>query len=120
MRTRRDAGGRLVHLALAAAIAAIAISVPAKPAAATAAVVDRYAGADRYGTAAAISAATFAPGVQVAFLATGADFPDSLAGGSPAGRLKAPILLTPRAELPAATRAELTWHRRTWWQKLFG
>jgi putative cell wall-binding protein len=108
MRTRRDAGGRLVHLALAAAIAAIAISVPAKPAAATAAVVDRYAGADRYATAAAISAATFAPGVQVAFLATGADFPDSLAGGSPAGRLKAPILLAPRAELPAATRAELT------------
>lgn len=107
MRTRGDAVGRLAHLAMAAVIASIAISVSATPAAGTAAAVDRHAGADRYATAAAISAATFAPGVQVAFIATGSDFPDSLAGGSPAGRLKAPILLTPRGDLPAATRTEL-------------
>ncbi len=107
MPTRGDAVGRLVHLALAVVTAAIAVSVSAGPAEATAASVDRHAGADRYATAAAISAATFATGVQVAFVATGTDFPDSLAGGSPAGRLKAPILLTPRGELHAATRAEL-------------
>jgi putative cell wall-binding protein len=107
MRTRGDAVGRLVHLALGVVIAAAAVSVSAGPATATAATVDRHAGADRYATAAAISAATFAPGVQVAFVATGTDFPDSLAGGSPAGRMKAPILLTPRGELPTATRAEL-------------
>src|SRR5688572_24578483 len=107
MRIRGDAVGRLVHLALAVVIAAIAVSFSAGPAVATAATVDRHAGADRYATAAAISAATFASGVQVAFVATGTDFPDSLAGGSPAGRLKAPILLTPRGDLPTATRAEL-------------
>src|SRR3972149_1259626 len=43
----------------------------------------RLAGRDRYATAAAISAATFAPGVPVVYVATGLDFPDALAG--PAG-----------------------------------
>ncbi|HET7668140.1 MAG TPA: glycosyl hydrolase family 18 protein, partial [Mycobacterium sp.] len=44
----------------------------------------RLAGADRYATAAAISAASFSPGVAVAYLATGATFPDALAGGTAA------------------------------------
>lgn len=102
------ARGRAIRLFVGIAILAMAIPAAAPtPAAATAAIVDRLSGSDRYATAAAISAATFAPGVPVAFVATGATFPDSLAAGSPAGRLKGPILLATATALPAATSAEL-------------
>src|SRR5690606_30784399 len=40
----------------------------------------RLAGADRFATAAAVSRAAFGPGVPVAFVAVGSDFPDALAG----------------------------------------
>jgi len=73
----------------------------------TAGEVTRIAGADRYSTAAAISAATFAPGVPVAYLATGANFPDALAGAAVAGSQGAPILLVTATEIPAATVTEL-------------
>ncbi|HEU0236863.1 MAG TPA: cell wall-binding repeat-containing protein, partial [Candidatus Limnocylindrales bacterium] len=53
----------------------------------------RYAGSDRYATAAAISAAHYAPGVAVAYVATGANFPDALAGAAVAGNLGGPLLL---------------------------
>lgn len=69
--------------------------------------VDRVAGADRYATAAAVSRATFAPGVSVAYVATGANYPDALAGGAAAAKHGAPVLLTQRAALPAATATEL-------------
>jgi putative cell wall-binding protein/uncharacterized protein YkwD len=67
----------------------------------------RWAGADRYATAAAISRSTFAPGVRIAYVATGTTFPDALSGGALAGRGGAPILLTERGSLPGATAAEL-------------
>lgn len=70
--------------------------------------VSRMAGADRYATAAAISRSTFGAGVDIAFVATGANYPDALAGGAAAAANDAPILLTQRAALPAATAAELT------------
>jgi spore germination protein YaaH len=69
--------------------------------------VFRQSGADRYSTAAAISAATFAPGVPVAYVATGADFPDALAGAAAAGHLGAPLLLVTRDSVPTATALEL-------------
>lgn len=105
--SRGVAQRRGVRLLLAAALALPALPVMARPAIATAALVERLAGADRYATAAAISAATFAPRVPVAFIGTGLAFPDSLAAGSPAGRLRVPILLTPPAALAPATRGEL-------------
>ena len=43
--------------------------------------VTRLAGPDRYGTAAAVSQATFAPNVPVVYIATGQNYPDALAGG---------------------------------------
>ena len=46
--------------------------------------VSRIAGADRFATAAAISRASFAPGVGVAYIATGTSFPDALAGAAAA------------------------------------
>ena len=69
--------------------------------------VVRWSGANRYATAAAISARTFAPGVSVAYLATGQTFPDALSGGAVAGRLGGPILLVDTNQLPDATAAEL-------------
>jgi putative cell wall-binding protein len=70
--------------------------------------VQRFGGADRYATAALVSANHFAPGVPAVFIATGANFPDALAGGPAAAKAGAPILLVTRTEIPAATRAELT------------
>ena len=68
---------------------------------------NRIAGADRYATAAAVSAAVFSPNVPVAFVATGADFPDALAAGPAAAKLGGPLLLVKRDEIPAATVKEL-------------
>ena len=69
--------------------------------------VTRQAGSDRYSTAAAISAKHFDPGADVAFVATGTDFPDALTGGPAAAKLGGPILLTQKGKLPAATIGEL-------------
>ena len=69
--------------------------------------VQRWSGATRYDTAAAISRSSFSPGVAVAYLATGTNFPDALSGGAVAGRNGGPILLVNRDQLPAATAAEL-------------
>ncbi len=73
----------------------------------TAGPVERLGGPDRYATAAAVSAASFGSSVPVAFVATGQNFPDALAGGPAAALLGGPVLLTKYAELPATTAAEL-------------
>ncbi|AXV05029.1 hypothetical protein DVS28_a0322 [Euzebya pacifica] len=69
--------------------------------------VVRLADEDRYGTAAAISASRFGPGITTAFVATGEDFADALAGGPWAARSGGPILLTRHGDLPEPTRAEI-------------
>ncbi len=70
--------------------------------------VPRVAGIDRYATAASVSKLAFGPGVPVAFIATGASYPDALAG-APAARVGAgPLLLTHSTSLTSATAAELT------------
>jgi putative cell wall-binding protein len=45
--------------------------------------------------------------VAVAYVATGAAFPDALAGGAVAGRDGGPVLLATRSGIPAATATEL-------------
>jgi putative cell wall-binding protein len=67
----------------------------------------RLAGADRYGTAAAISRASFGANVPVAYVATGLNYPDALAGGPVAGLAGGPVLLTDPGSLPQVTRDEL-------------
>ena len=67
----------------------------------------RIWGADRYATAAALSVSTFKAGVPVVYIATGATYPDALAGGPAARVTGGPILLTTRTTVPDATRAEL-------------
>ena len=69
----------------------------------------RYSGPDRFATAAAISAATFAPGADVAYIANAYNFPDALAGAAAAGTVKGPVLLAAIGlPLNPATIAELT------------
>jgi putative cell wall-binding protein len=69
--------------------------------------VARLSGADRFATAAAASRSSFAPGVPVAYVATGSTFPDALAAGPMAARAGGPILLATRTVLPSATADEL-------------
>jgi len=69
---------------------------------------DRLAGANRYATAAAVSASGFGPGVSVAYIATGTNFPDALAAGPVAARAGGPILLVTREGIPGETAAELS------------
>ncbi|MCK0111737.1 cell wall-binding repeat-containing protein [Ornithinimicrobium sp. F0845] len=69
--------------------------------------VERLAGSDRYATAAAISREFFDPGVPVALVATGANFPDGLAAGPAADQLGGPVLFVRPTSIPGATRTEL-------------
>ena len=69
--------------------------------------VERVAGAGRYETAARVSHRAFAPGAEVVYVATGASYPDALAGAAAAGAAKAPVLLVAKDSLPAATAGEL-------------
>jgi putative cell wall-binding protein len=69
--------------------------------------VERWAGADRFATAAAVSAHSFAAGVPVAFIASGMSFPDALAGGPVAAVEGGPVLLVKPDSVPLATAVEL-------------
>ena len=73
-----------------------------------ASVVQRVAGANRYATAAAVSAAAFPGGAPSAYVVTGEDFPDGLAAGTVAARRAGVVLPTARAALPAVVAKELT------------
>ena len=78
------------------------------------ATVRRVAGADRYETAAKVSAEFFDPGVAALYVATGEDFPDALAAGAAAAKRGGPVLLTRKDALPASTDAELGRLRPEW------
>ncbi len=82
-------------------------SASAPPGGGTTTSIQRMAGSDRYATAAAISKVRFAAGASTVFLATGASFPDALAGSPAAAKVKGPILLTARDSLPGPTATEL-------------
>lgn len=69
--------------------------------------LQRVGGSNRYDTAALI-AGYYPPRGKVAYVATGEDFPDALAGAALAGRDKAPVLLTKPTSVPAATAKALS------------
>ena len=73
----------------------------------TSGTVTRIAGIDRYATAAAISATSFAPDAPIAYVATGKKFPDALAGAVVAALGPGPMLLVPGESIPPAVAAEL-------------
>jgi len=67
----------------------------------------RWAGVNRYATAAAVSRETFDPGVGTIYVATGADFPDALAAGAAAAAAGGPVLLVGNNTIPGPTAAEI-------------
>jgi putative cell wall-binding protein len=66
----------------------------------------RVAGADRYATAAAINADAFGTATR-AFVASGLNFPDALAGAAYAGGVAAPLYLSGPECLPATAATDL-------------
>jgi putative cell wall-binding protein/outer membrane protein assembly factor BamB len=95
------------HVALLGGAAALSSAV-ASQVAALGVDVQRWQGADRYATAAAISKATYPNGAVNVYLATGVAFPDALAGSALAAVAGGPLLLTDPKSLPASTAAEIT------------
>jgi putative cell wall-binding protein len=69
--------------------------------------VERQYGTNRYETSAAASEDAFAPGVPVAYVATGRNFPDALAAGAAAGFQGGPIILVDSSFLPTLAVTEL-------------
>jgi len=66
--------------------------------------VTRFAGTNRYDTSARIGAAFNTPGGRV-YLASGASFPDALAGAAAAGANGAPLLLASPGCIPQPVRS---------------
>jgi putative cell wall-binding protein len=102
---RRTVPAALAALALAGG-ALIAGSAATSSAVGSSAAVTRVAGPDRYATTAALSAATFSPGVPVAYLVSGNDFAGALVAVAAAGG-QGPVLFTRPNVLAPATAAEL-------------
>ena len=73
----------------------------------TAGPVVRWSGADRYAVSAAVSRASFGPGVDVAYVANGLTSVDALSAAPVAGMNGAPVLVTQAGALPTAVAAEL-------------
>jgi SpoIID/LytB domain protein len=69
--------------------------------------VSRVSGADRYATAAAISAQHYSAKAPVVYITSGENFPDALVGGAVAAQQNAPLLLTTPRGIPAVTASEL-------------
>lgn len=67
----------------------------------------REPGTNRFDTAARVSANTFKTPPPVAYVATGEDFADALAGGAAGARNKGPLLLVRRDSVPGETGREL-------------
>lgn len=67
----------------------------------------RIAGDDRFATAIEISVDAFPEGAEVAYVATGYNFPDALAGGPGAVKADGPILLSRVDSVPGETLNEL-------------
>ncbi len=72
--------------------------------------ISRQAGSDRYEVSRNIAAAAFGTGATIAYVATGANYPDALSASAAAGSLGAPVILVPGVTptLDPATTALIT------------
>ena len=95
-------------MAVVVLVGSISSSSLVNPSGATATVqARRFAGADRYETAAVVAREFGTPAAGEALLASGRDFPDALAASYVAGARHVPILLTEPTTLPPSTLAAL-------------
>jgi hypothetical protein len=65
--------------------------------------IRRDAGDDRYATSRIVTANAFTSGADVAYIATGADFPDALSASAAAAHLGAPVILVPGSTVQVST-----------------
>jgi putative cell wall-binding protein len=93
------------HIVLLGGVGAVSAAVESELATFASGTTGRLGGADRYATAAAISAVF--PATPSVMLASGANFPDALAGGPAAALLAGPLLLVQGSVMPESTRAAL-------------
>ncbi len=111
------------HAAVTAAAGALPTEIPATiaggPVAVDTTVADeiaaitgsdpiRLAGANRYATAAAISAASHTPNTPLVYVTTGMNYPDAISIGPVAALGDAPVLLVMTDDIPGETLAELS------------
>ena len=68
--------------------------------------IQRFGGANRYASAAGISA-SYEPGVPVLYVATGTAYPDALSAAPAAAAAGGPLLLTAPTAVPAVVRTEI-------------
>ena len=87
--------------------AAVSPEIEAALAAYTTGDVSRIGGSTRYDTAALVSQSQFSPGVDVAYVARGDNFPDAMVAGVLAAISDAPVLLTRTNAIPTAIKTEL-------------
>lgn len=76
--------------------------------------VERVAGDDRYATAAAVADRFFEATTPSLVLATGVNFPDSVAAGAVAGALSSPLLLVDGNDIPPRVTVDAARHL-SWW-----
>ena len=69
--------------------------------------VSRFAGGDRYDTAARAAITAYPGGASTVYIAAGENYPDALAGGPAASVSDAPLLLSTAASLPATTQSAI-------------
>lgn len=106
--------GRVISGILAiGVVSALALTAQAATTSATASppstiAMSRISGADRYATSVALAQAEYPTAANIAFIATGSNYPDALAAGAVATSLGGPLLLTDPLTLPADVAAELT------------
>ena len=103
----REPDGTLMN-PMASLDAAQHLDAPAGQEAAAASPIPRLAGADRVGTALAVSAKGWPDGATDVVLASGASYAEALPASVLAGLRKGPMLLVTTARLPAAVADELT------------
>lgn len=106
----RTAGSRVLAGVWALALLAGLVTAPVALADQHEPEVVRFAGSDRFETAAQLATSTFPNGAADVIVAAGFNFPDALAAGGLAGLFDAPILLVNDVlnALPPATRAALS------------
>lgn len=99
---------KLIVLGGTGAVSATAVAQARSAAGGANTTVVRMSGSSRYDTAVDISRRTFtAPRVPIAYIASGRNFADALAGAVAAGALGGPVLLTDSTVITSATLAEI-------------
>ncbi len=87
--------------------ATITPAVEAKLGSYTTGEVERWSGADRFATSAAIAAQSYPAGVDTVLVASGRVFTDALSGAPVAGRDRGPVLLVDTDAIPSVVAGEL-------------